>query len=91
MTGNAVGLSAEELASLKSAERVRLREHAVVELREADMVVDSIADLPGAIAGIDALESAPSNAVSGSSLQGCRPYLKDVCARSRRRGPGYSA
>jgi len=54
LTGNAVGLSAEELASLKSAERVRLREHAVVELREADMVVDSIADLPGAIAGIDA-------------------------------------
>ena len=54
LTGNAVGLSAEELATLPQAERTRLRNHATVELRDADMVIDSIADLPQAVAAIDA-------------------------------------
>jgi phosphonoacetaldehyde hydrolase len=54
LTGNAVGLSAEELAALPQAERSRLRQHAAAELRDADMVIDSIADLPQAIAAIDA-------------------------------------
>ena len=54
LTGNAVGLSAEELAALPQAERTRLRQHAAAELRDADMVIDSIADLPQAIAAIDA-------------------------------------
>lgn len=54
LTGNAVGLSAEELATLPQAERARLRNHATVELRDADMVIDRIADLPQAVAAIDA-------------------------------------
>ena len=54
LTGNAVGLSAEELATLPQAERARLRNHATVELRDADMVIDRIADLPQAVAANDA-------------------------------------
>ena len=53
LTGNAVGLSAEELAGLSQAERTRLREKARQELQEADMVIDGIADLPRAVADID--------------------------------------
>jgi phosphonoacetaldehyde hydrolase len=54
LTGNAVGLSAEELAGLSPSERTKLREQAAVELRDADLVIDSIAALPQAIASIDA-------------------------------------
>jgi phosphonoacetaldehyde hydrolase len=54
LTGNAAGLSAEELAALPQAERARLRDHAATELRDADMVIDGIADLPEAVAAIDA-------------------------------------
>lgn len=54
LTGNAVGLSAEELAAVPPAERPKLREQAAAELRDADMVIDSIADLPQAVAAIDA-------------------------------------
>jgi len=54
LTGNAVGLSAEELAAQSQTERARLREQAAKELRDADMVIDSIADLPAAVAAIDA-------------------------------------
>jgi len=54
LTGNAVGLSAEELAAASPDQRARLREQAAVELRDADMVIDSIADLPRAVAAIDA-------------------------------------
>ena len=54
LTGNAVGLSAEELATLPQAERSRLRERAAVELCDADMVIDSVVDLPHAVAAIDA-------------------------------------
>jgi phosphonoacetaldehyde hydrolase len=54
LTGNAVGLSADELAALPPGDRARLREHAAVELRDADMVIDSIAELPLAVAAIDA-------------------------------------
>jgi phosphonoacetaldehyde hydrolase len=54
LTGNAVGLSAEELAALSSMERTELREQAMAELRGADLVIDSIADLPQAIVTLDA-------------------------------------
>jgi phosphonoacetaldehyde hydrolase len=54
LTGNVGGLSAGELAALPQAERVRLLDHAAVELRDADMVIDSIAALPQAVAAIDA-------------------------------------
>ena len=54
LTGNAVGLSADELAALSPAERGRLRENAAAGLRDADMVIDSVADLPQAVAAIDA-------------------------------------
>jgi phosphonoacetaldehyde hydrolase len=54
LTGNAAGLSAEELAALSQAERAALREPAAAELRAADLVIDSIADLPQAIATLDA-------------------------------------
>jgi phosphonoacetaldehyde hydrolase len=54
LTGNATGLSAEELAALSQSDRTRLRDHAAAELRDADMVIDSIADLPEAVAAIDA-------------------------------------
>jgi phosphonoacetaldehyde hydrolase len=54
LTGNAAGLSAEELAALSHTERARLRERAAVELRDADMVIDSIAELPNAVAAINA-------------------------------------
>src|SRR6185312_5324722 len=50
LTGNAVGLSAEELAALSQTERAKLRDKATAELRDADLVIDSIADLPQAIA-----------------------------------------
>jgi beta-phosphoglucomutase-like phosphatase (HAD superfamily) len=54
MTGNAVGLSADELAELPPLERARLGGHAAAELCDADVVIDSIADLPRAVAAIDA-------------------------------------
>jgi phosphonoacetaldehyde hydrolase len=54
LTGNAVGLSADDLAALPSSERAAVREQAATELRDADLVIDSIADLPQAIASIDA-------------------------------------
>jgi phosphonoacetaldehyde hydrolase len=53
LTGNAVGLSAQELAARSPTERAKLREQAAAELRDADLVIDSIADLPQAIATID--------------------------------------
>jgi phosphonoacetaldehyde hydrolase len=54
LTGNVAGLSAHELAALSPTDRAKLREQAAVELREADLVIDSIVDLPQAIATIDA-------------------------------------
>jgi phosphonoacetaldehyde hydrolase len=69
LTGNAVGISAEELAAASPDERARLREQAAAELRNADMVIDSIADLPRAIAAIDARLAAgerPGNAVTSA-------------------------
>ena len=68
LTGNAVGLSAEELAALSADKRARVREQAAVELRDADMVIDSIAELPQAIAALDARLAAgerPKRAVPG--------------------------
>jgi phosphonoacetaldehyde hydrolase len=54
LTGNAAGLSAEGLAALPTGERARLRERATAELRDADMIIDSVAELPQAVAAIDA-------------------------------------
>jgi phosphonoacetaldehyde hydrolase len=54
LTGNAVGLSAEELAALPTARRAELHRQAAVELSRADMVIDSIAELPAAVAAINA-------------------------------------
>ena len=54
LTGNVGGLSAAELAALPEVGRARLRERAAVELGDADMVIDSIAELPGAVAAIGA-------------------------------------
>ncbi|MBN8874038.1 MAG: phosphonoacetaldehyde hydrolase [Rhodospirillales bacterium] len=56
LTGNAVGLSAEELAALSDAERAPLRAKAEAELfaAGADLVIDSIADLPSALTTIEA-------------------------------------
>jgi phosphonoacetaldehyde hydrolase len=67
LTGNAVGLSASELAAVSSEHRARLRERAASELREADLVIDSIADLPKAVEAIDARLAA-----------GVRPNVADV-------------
>jgi phosphonoacetaldehyde hydrolase len=54
LTGNVGGLSAEELTALPEVERARLRERATAELSDADLVIDSVADLPGAVAAIEA-------------------------------------
>ena len=54
LTGNATGLSAEELAALSQSDRTRSPDDAAAELRDADMVIDSVADLPEAVAAIDA-------------------------------------
>lgn len=47
MSGNAVGLSRDEVAALSESERSQRRRHAVAELERvgAHHVVDSIADL----------------------------------------------
>jgi phosphonoacetaldehyde hydrolase len=55
LTGNIAGLSAEELAALSDTERATIRARAEAEMRaeHADLVIDSIADLPAAVATID--------------------------------------
>jgi phosphonoacetaldehyde hydrolase len=56
LTGNIAGLSAEELAALPEAGRAAIRAHATGELAGAgaDLVIDSIAELPAAIQAIEA-------------------------------------
>lgn len=56
LSGNACGLSEEELATLTPEERGAVRRRAEAELLDggADMVIDSIADLPRAVEVIDA-------------------------------------
>ncbi len=56
MSGNAVGLSREELASLDAGEAVRLRESAAAELRAAGShyVIDTVAALLPVVDAIDA-------------------------------------
>jgi len=56
LSGNIAGLAAEELAALPDAERAALRDRAAAELTSAGahLVIDSIADLPAAIAAIEA-------------------------------------
>jgi phosphonoacetaldehyde hydrolase len=68
LTGNAAGLSAEELARLTEPERAVLRANATVELRAAgaDLVIDSIATLPEAVAQLDA------RLVAGEGQNACR-------------------
>jgi phosphonoacetaldehyde hydrolase len=54
LTGNAAGLSADELAALPPAERAALRDKAARELAGADYIIDGIADLPRAMEQINA-------------------------------------
>jgi phosphonoacetaldehyde hydrolase len=56
LTGNEVGLSAQELAALSDADRAAHRERAGTVLRDAgaDMVIDSVAELPDVVAVIEA-------------------------------------
>lgn len=56
LTGNIAGWSAEEIAEVPAAEIAAARARATAELRAAGahLVVDSIADLPAAIAAIEA-------------------------------------
>ncbi len=56
LTGNIAGLSAEELAALRGAERDEIRTRATAELTDAGahLVIDSIAFLPDAIKAIEA-------------------------------------
>lgn len=56
LTGNIVGLSAEELAALPEAERAAQRARATAELTAggAHLVIDGIAELPAAIAIVEA-------------------------------------
>ena len=55
MTGNIAGWSAEELAQVPQAERDAARARATAELTAAGahLVIDSLADLPAAIADIE--------------------------------------
>jgi phosphonoacetaldehyde hydrolase len=59
LSGNIAGLSEEEMGLISAAERETLRERATKELIEAGahLVVDSIADLPGAIEAIEARQA----------------------------------
>jgi phosphonoacetaldehyde hydrolase len=56
LTGNIAGLSAEELGKLGEGERAALRSRAVEAFSAvgADMVIDSVADLPRAVEIIEA-------------------------------------
>ncbi len=56
LTGNAAGLSADELAALDQRARATLGARATAELSAAgaDLVIDGIAELPAAAAAIDA-------------------------------------
>ncbi|MCW3475807.1 phosphonoacetaldehyde hydrolase [Limobrevibacterium gyesilva] len=56
LTGNIAGLSAAELAAATDGERAQMRARATQEMQAAgaDLVIDSIADLPGAIDAIEA-------------------------------------
>jgi len=53
LTGNIAGLSADELSRLDAPARAALRARAAKEMATADLVIDSIADLPDAVAEID--------------------------------------
>jgi phosphonoacetaldehyde hydrolase len=56
LTGNIAGLAAEELAALDASARDVLRQAASAQLTEAGahLVIDSVADLPAAVAQIEA-------------------------------------
>jgi phosphonoacetaldehyde hydrolase len=56
LSGNMAGLTVEELAALPEAERTALRAQATADMHAAgaDIVIDSIADLPGALDQIEA-------------------------------------
>ncbi len=54
LTGNIAGLSAEELAALPEPDREAIRVRARADMEDADLIIDSIADLPAAIDIIEA-------------------------------------
>lgn len=54
LTGNIAGLSAEELAALPEPDREAIRVRARADMADADLIIDSIADLPAAIDAIEA-------------------------------------
>ena len=56
LTGNIAGLSAEDLAATPEATRAEIRARASAEMLAAgaDLTIDSIADLPGALTAIEA-------------------------------------
>ena len=56
LSGNAVGKTADELAALSPSEIAPLREAATALLKAAgaDHVIDTVADLPGLIEGLEA-------------------------------------
>lgn len=66
LAGNTLGLSAEELAALAPAARnaARLDAAAMFAAAGADLVIDSIAELPQAVARIDALLAAGARPMS---------------------------
>ncbi len=70
LSGNIAGLTVEELAALEPAAREALRRAAAGELTRAGahLVIDSIADLPAAVAGIE-----------GRLAAGERPGLVECC------------
>ena len=54
LTGNISGLSASELAALDDGARAEIRARAAKDMSDAHLVIDSIADLPGALDTIEA-------------------------------------
>lgn len=52
-SGNAIGRSATDFAALPDSEKRRLRANAKAELRDADFVIETIADLPAILQDID--------------------------------------
>ena len=72
LSGNMVGLGLDELTALPAAERAALRDRATDEMRAAgaDLVVDSIADLPGALDRIAAALASGARPGSAAIPQG---------------------
>ncbi|MDX1970725.1 MAG: hypothetical protein SFV23_26400, partial [Planctomycetaceae bacterium] len=52
-SGNAIGRSASDFAALPDSEKLRLRAIAKAELRDADYVIETLAELPAILRDID--------------------------------------